>query len=105
MQKKLRESVGSKKVISHVDESIKFMVEYFNSKYFEGKKYIVVGELYGTINYIYEFDGYYVLSLADIYAAIYYKMPRQAIIDWYVNSVEGGKKEYTLLRYFNLFYK
>ena len=103
MQKKLRESVGSKKVISHVDESIKFMVEYFNSKYFG--KYTVIAELPGTLNFMYEFDNYYVLSLADIYAAIYHKMPRQAIIDWYVNSVEGGKKEYTLLRYFNTYYK
>lgn len=103
MQKKLRESVGSKKVLSRVDESNKFMVEYFNSKYFG--KYTVIAELPGTLNFMYEFDNYYVLSLADIYAAIYYKIPRQAIIDWYVNSVEGGKKEYTLLRYFNLFYK
>jgi len=104
MEKKLRESVGSKKVLSRVDESNKFMVAYFASKY-HFNKYNAVGELYGTFEYNYEFDDYYVLTLADIYAALFYKIPRQAILDWYINSVEGGKKKYTLLNYFNLFYK
>jgi len=103
MEKKLRESVGSKKVISHVDESIKFMVEYFNSKYFG--KYTVIAELPGTLNFMYEFDNYYVFSLTDIYTAIYHNMPKEAIIWWYNSNVVWKGGGFTLLRYFNTYYK